>query len=1400
MNSSNDQIDLTTYDWVGMGIVNPDPALQIKVPACGWCHPGGGPMEYARDADGKATTIRYDQASEATQAAFDGDFWTLVGDPDGDGAPNPGKSHWGESGVVEADCLLCHYTGYSFGARNTQLTYRNYKWAATAGAQIGAISGKVYNFTNDAKDNYLTGVYEENPAVTVTYATGNLVNGMVDGTRLIRTPTATQCKQCHSSADTKKRGRTMEVDTDVHLAAGLDCMDCHRDAAAANPHNIGKGHARLGTVADDLDGTMATCAECHDGRTIQTADAFEHVALNPSAAHQNALHGLDFHFEKISCETCHIPYKQYTAGELIDMSSGTQVWYLTSGDTIKWPNDFADNAIEWKPQSKFYDPDGAGPLQEKLYPFGAKSSTWFGRLLVSGEIRPMLLKEVKAAWSAIGSPKIDVTYVKDGTTIKKPSLSTDAQKVDMLLQLDKAGQDRPVFVSGEVVYGLTAAGDALVAMDLEGEFDHNFSVNHDVRESSEALGANGCGDCHSDGSALFEAMQVVDVTRYLAESYKSKVAPYAKPVWEFQGYEWFQADALVRAAEYYLDWPNNASLAHNPIISYAEDGEAVCHSCHDLHGGIPDAAFPHEWFQADYAKAGAGVCITCHTEATEAFRDSVHYASRSVVENENFFFPGGGKHGMLDRACALVGSNMLLNMLTTGYVELADAGAATGHPAQQCGGCHTNYYMTLMEPMLAQQVGADGAEQVMLSGVDCLICHAEDYDMRLRKTLEDDPLGLANPMQSPNAGFGTVDGKPQRVAQDRSGAALDSIKGKPTDEMCLRCHEHGRTDYKRGELPEPDHDIHYELGVSADNPCTFCHEVTDHKFNRGAMVNGDIFASDYPVNSDENNASCMNCHTDRPHTSTRLNSHVAKLACETCHITYTAGAETTIWADGGFLALAKGTDNRPVKLYTKKEDDNTLTPEELWEAYRQRPIYMPFSGLTSFLAQSIPLVNQNPMLSGGEAIEPKIFPFKTIINPLPFDGRFFGVGVESVDQDGDDINDYSMFAAMRMFAAQYKMLGFMDADFDFDAFAVDSTTGMLVTTWPATDPAFPSYAAMAQMAAFPNMLFFDKYTFGHNWYQDLGELADPNGDGDTADSKILLWDADYRPLAVKDMRKAVEVGMTRLLDMMVQMGFQAPAGMTIDMMKGMYGKYDAATNPYGFTDDQLVVMAAPPGSEMQLMLQQMKDAGLADISDTLIQNYPAWSNGVTLGGHGVRRAEALFCADCHTTEAGANVFDQLVEVPSYGANGMPLMQWVFYDKALIDLAEAGQIVEDVEQDGYTRTGTAFEMGITFRRASQDATALGITYGLEGDYLAMLTPVTRLVSNWKVLGYTDQRIGELTNRTVAGGGSATTSDVGTDVTGSSECFVQALGSGAAGFAGWLTIPLAVLGVVGLLRRR
>lgn len=89
-------------------------AFTFFTAACGGCHPGGGPGEF--DRDGK----RYDRwmsdpASGLTSGGdnnLDGDYY---------------KAKWAESGVVEADCLLCHMPGYDYSQRRKQLSSWNFR-------------------------------------------------------------------------------------------------------------------------------------------------------------------------------------------------------------------------------------------------------------------------------------------------------------------------------------------------------------------------------------------------------------------------------------------------------------------------------------------------------------------------------------------------------------------------------------------------------------------------------------------------------------------------------------------------------------------------------------------------------------------------------------------------------------------------------------------------------------------------------------------------------------------------------------------------------------------------------------------------------------------------------------------------------------------------------------------------------------------------------------------------------------------------------------------------------------------------------------------------------------------------------------------------------------------------
>jgi hypothetical protein len=175
-----------------------------------------------------------------------------------------------------------------------------------------------------------------------------------------------------------------------------------------------------------------------------------------------------------------------------------------------------------------------------------------------------------------------------------------------------------------------------------------------------------------------------------------------------------------------------------------------------------------------------------------------------------------------------------------------------------CGSCHVGRGV---KPNIGE--GKDN--------VDCLMCHNEDY-AGIRIRLADGTMG-----PDPAQGGGT-DAMVQNITM-------------PTRKNCLMCHAKagGGDGVKRGDLSmatitntSADFDVHMNSSTS-NVQCQDCHVFINHKtIGKGS----DLRPTDDTQRGSE--VACATCHPGKDglsgHTTSAINDHVARVACQTCHI------------------------------------------------------------------------------------------------------------------------------------------------------------------------------------------------------------------------------------------------------------------------------------------------------------------------------------------------------------------------------------------------------------------------------------------------------------------------------------------------------------------------------------
>jgi hypothetical protein len=393
------------------------------------------------------------------------------------------------TGKLEINCLACHNgsPGQDMGGASgyaIQVILRgNYRWAATASCEFAYVTGSIGKLPNeyDFRAPYVSADSKVKPPA-VEYRKGAF--GHNDGVDfdIRREAPKQRCYFCHSNVDVRD-GKTEKwnSDEDVHIAAGLACVDCHRNGL---DHNITRGYAVESRDSNNPLTTVSSCDGCHlvkngdkpvAGRFA--APVPKHAGIPPS------------HFDKLSCTACHSG--PWPANETIRTKTARAHALGIAG---------ASKEGEILPHLLYpvfaRGQDGKIGVFKLLWP-----AYW--ATMSDGNVTPLAMETVKPVTSRV------ITKTAFSKTGSWPDLKEEdiARILTLLGEKVDAGA-KVVYVTGGKVYSLDEGGK-LVSADNKMAEPYLWPIAHDVRPAAQSLGVRNCQDCHTTNSPfLFGSVSV----------------------------------------------------------------------------------------------------------------------------------------------------------------------------------------------------------------------------------------------------------------------------------------------------------------------------------------------------------------------------------------------------------------------------------------------------------------------------------------------------------------------------------------------------------------------------------------------------------------------------------------------------------------------------------------------------------------------------------------------------------------------------------------------------------------------------------------------------------------------------------------------------------------------------
>jgi len=404
----------------------------------------------------------------------------------------PEARRWTISGPLEIDCMFCHSADQQHDPAEAarQLEAENFKWAPTVALGLAAVRGAARKAPDDwdpAAPPNPDFPERSGPKLVWNKSRFDADNRVFFN--ITRRIPNERCYFCHSFREVgPDKPDDLVASRDVHLAAGLLCVDCHRNQI---DHMIARGYDREAHEREEPALAAFSCAGCHLGTDAAPVAADGLSPVDPTvrlggrytAPHPQHRGLPPVHFEKLTCTACHSgPWPEMDAHRFqTALAHGLGVATRDrSGDT--WP-------LIVEPVFAL-QPDGKIAPQRLVWP-----AFWARR--EDNSVHPLLPEViVKAAGKIL--PRHDPHRVGPLPPLTDEQLA----QVPEALAAQKGATGETIYVRDGRAYRRTPDG-RIEAVVLPATGPCRWSIAHDVRPAAQSLGVRGCTDCHAADAPIY---------------------------------------------------------------------------------------------------------------------------------------------------------------------------------------------------------------------------------------------------------------------------------------------------------------------------------------------------------------------------------------------------------------------------------------------------------------------------------------------------------------------------------------------------------------------------------------------------------------------------------------------------------------------------------------------------------------------------------------------------------------------------------------------------------------------------------------------------------------------------------------------------------------------------------